>query len=1211
MMILNRLAESDSCPSCKVHFENGCRPIERCSATRPLPLCHRFNHHLVIPLLLLPVILLLLGIVRIVARPEHESLLYKSSAQALSRGKHALEEFQDRDFANNLKTSFVPIIAKTFSLNVFPSKLRHRRELGEIEWSLHDVENLTSSDALVWDMVKPPINSNTRKKSSEKDEHKAINKEVISGNYNREDALQDDEQKRSEEKTTKILSEEKKNITKSFWNGRNDQETIRKAQAQIMQSLMNVSVDPCVDFYEYACGRWSDVHPIPKNKAGSGTLEILRKNINEVIRRILEDDVDDTIDNGGGNEKAENKENGLYNFIPAVKNLSHVEKEYVSHVKMLTDDQLLEVTTSSEDVLQPTASKLELVTESLIFRRRDTNYVLPDPILAHLEINTPLKSSGRREESTNVLSMPAGEEKPKSKYYDKIHPWNVKSRIVNKRYFAEKDVLNGGSYDKEGTHSRDARKQFSTTGSRFESEKLGTILSNLRHDVLSSENYKKRTLEKSAYSEIPGEYYPEQESGVDKDRSLNTSGDNEDDLKVHSVPLEDASQKGFESNFDEPNLAMNLKSMKGRCDLEKIDPNKKCINKGKDEVSTVSKQVKQQINDSTKKARDFYKSCMNMEIIEKRAEMPLIKLLRGLGGWPKEIPLGHSTFDMAVLAAKLRLYNNNILLEEWVGPDVHNSTEHVVQLDEAGLGLPTRDYFLSESNNESLNAYRHFITTVANLLGATVKEAENLAEEIVNFEIHLALITSSPEEKKNFGELYHRMTVSELCDTIPGINWRQYLGIVLSSTIPNFDMSSLNSTSVLVFALRYFQELSKLLKNYPPRIIQSYMLWRFASHRAGNLDERFLAARAQLRKTLTGREEEPPRWESCVEHTSASIDNAVGHLFVKQHFDEQSKRNTLDMSTEIQSAFRASILNPDGSTAKWMDKETRLLAAEKVDAMALLVGYPDSILDTNLLNLRYRNLKVDPELYFENTLAVLNHLTYREHSLLGTPVDRMEWSESPTEVNAFYSRNRNQMLLPAGILQPPFYHRHFPRSLNYGGVGVVIGHEITHGFDDSGRLFDQHGNLQKWWQQADIESFQERAKCLVDQYKQYYVEEASMQIDSLQTQTENIADNGGLKQAYKAYSDWLKKNMKENPERMEESLPGLKASPSQLFFLNFAQVWCVALRPEAIRNKMKVSMHTLEKFRVIGTLSNSEEFAEAFSCPLGSPMNPHFKCSVW
>lgn len=330
---------------------------------------------------------------------------------------------------------------------------------------------------------------------------------------------------------------------------------------------------------------------------------------------------------------------------------------------------------------------------------------------------------------------------------------------------------------------------------------------------------------------------------------------------------------------------------------------------------------------------------------------------------------------------------------------------------------------------------------------------------------------------------------------------------------------------------------------------------------------------------------------------------AVGAMFVRKYFNENSKRDTLKMTNELQESFRE-ILN----TIEWIEPSTKLLAEMKVNQMSLKIGYPDYILSHEELNKEYKNLEIDPNKYFESILNVLVHLTRTEHGKLGQSVDKTVWHAGPAVVNAYYSRNKNQIMFPAGILQPPFYHRHFPKALNYGGIGVVIGHELTHGFDDKGRHFDSDGNLHRWWSDNDIKAFHERATCLIAQYGNYTVTEVGMRVDGEKTQGENIADNGGIKQAFRAYNKWLQRN----PTSVQnEFLPGLNATNTQLFFINFAQVWCGAMRPEATRSKLKTAIHSPGKFRVIGTLSNSEDFAKEYNCPLGSNMNPYEKCSLW
>ncbi|XP_071439612.1 neprilysin-4-like [Hetaerina americana] len=1256
-MILNRLGEPERCPSCKGTLENRSYDVanrrgENESCT-PRPLCQKINHHLVLPLLLLPVVLLLLGIARLIARPEHEGLLYKSSVEALN-GQHHLEEFEDRDLISGIKTSFVPLLTNTLPLNVLPiSHRRRRRHAKDVIYGLHEKENISAYDTLEWAAVKPPF-------KDKGDESNAEQEQGDEGDH--EYGASYDEEEVNMEGPPEILIEGSKNEWENFWYGTNDEESIRRAQAQMMQNLMNSSVDPCEDFYEYACGRWVDEHPIPKNRAGSDTFEILRSNIDAVVRHLLENDPDgdekmEKVDDVGSTigrsklsdimsaresmsheesgpplpikhqnkapptvpsarhlEMKRNNEKALLSEVTTERSASpqRFDKNEVVHDPLLILSDLYKAVTSSEEVKELDFDDFFTVKADVLgsFKSNDTSIGQEQ---AQMVITNKKSAKERVKKSTQSLIFEDISDKPMHSHEsqlsnkDFVH-FPLSSRPVSSKRSSIPPVGSPKSEIDEQNNGDLVGVQDGTVmnGSDLFSqlEKNDSVGRSLRMGITPQDNSGKNSV-KGVLSEI-NKGVQENESGAVNSKDTAVVSLNKDRDKVRfklTTPLfsvADLTQEKTNSSYSQ--LSAEYNHREGKSEQGKLV----------DAIGSTSKFKRQsRPSDAIKKARHLYQSCMNLDIIQKRSEQPLVKLLEELGGgWPEQNKIPTS-FEWTSLAAKLRLFNNNILIAEWIGPDIRNSSEYVVQLDEAGLGLPTRDYFLSSSNTEAVKAYRQFIITIANLLGATVKDAETLAEQLVNFEMHLALITSTHEEKKNLSELYHKMTVEELCEAIPGIDWRQYLGTILESTHPNFDESTLNSTIVVVFGFRYFKDLAGLLEKYPPRTVQSYMMWRFASHRASNLDSRFLAAIAQLRRTLTGREEEPPRWETCVAHTTAALGHAVGSLFVKRYFDEQSKSDTLRMTTEIRSSFRQSLLDPEGATATWMDEETRSLAVDKADAMSLRVGYPDSILDPDLLDLRYSDLKIDPELYFENTLAVLKYLTWREHSFLGKEVDKTQWSASPTEVNAFYSRNKNQILLPAGILQPPFYHRHFPRSLNYGGVGVVIGHEMTHGFDIRGRLFDRNGNLQRWWQPPAIEAFQKRAMCLVDQYSQYYVKEVSMQIDGIRTQGENIADNGGIKQAYKAYEDWLKRHNGGKGDGIEESLPGLDASPRQLFFLNFAQVWCGALRPEALRNKLKTSIHSIGKYRVIGALSNSEDFASAFSCPPGSPMNPQVKCSVW
>ncbi|RWS01467.1 membrane metallo-endopeptidase-like 1, partial [Dinothrombium tinctorium] len=266
------------------------------------------------------------------------------------------------------------------------------------------------------------------------------------------------------------------------------------------------------------------------------------------------------------------------------------------------------------------------------------------------------------------------------------------------------------------------------------------------------------------------------------------------------------------------------------------------------------------------------------------------------------------------------------------------------------------------------------------------------------------------------------------------------------------------------------------------------------------------------------------------------------------------------------------------------------------ESMGQKIGFPQYILDPNELDSEYEGIEIHPDKYFENVISILQQSALKDQWKLRNPVDKTQWVTSPAVVNAFYTRSKNVISFPAGILQPPLYHPNYPRSLNYGGIGVVIGHEITHGFDDKGRQFDQFGNLKQWWNKESLDKFQIKSECMIRQYNNYVMEDIGMNVNGVNTQGENIADNGGIKQAFRAYLKW------ESRHGSESYLPGVNLTHYQLFFLNYAQIWCGLMRPEALINAIRT---------VIGTLSNFNEFAKAYNCPVGSRMNPRKKCEVW
>ncbi|CAH0579415.1 unnamed protein product [Chrysodeixis includens] len=869
----------------------------------------------------------------------------------------------------------------------------------------------------------------------------------------------------------------------AFWKGQGDRNQIRATQANIMKQYMDAEADPCHDFYQYACGNWAALNPIPADKAGYDTFEMLRENLDTVLKDLLE-----------------------------FKSKEDVPCKYPGH---------------------------------------------------HLDLE---------ENFLQQIKLP-GKNSPKQFYNPFLDTITTNPRDFNNNTEDEYDL------DAVGTET----KQIVSRIRRYLDKKSKAMMKPISKIKRKFQKYMKhhsRVQKKERIKRFTNKI--KKKKNVVRGKFIIKSKE----IRFGRSLLSYSSRRG-DTTTEETPAAENTSTTEKKSSSEKTTTKKKKV-KIIDEGDPAD-------GDAATKARFLFKSCMNYEILQKRGHQPLLDLLDLLGGWPILKPAWNdSNFDWLELMAKLRIYNNDILISEWVGPDIKNSDEFVIQFDQTSLGLPTRDYFLQDTNKVYLDAYKSYLTKIAILLGGETDHVKYSADKLIEFEIKLAKITSAPEDRRNVSELYRRMSLKKLEDLVPEVKWRRYLCVVMNRTVQSDE-------TVVLFALCYVRHLVQLIEDTDPSTLANYLLWRFVRHRVNNLDDRFQSAKQQFYFILFGREQAPPRWKNCVSQVNSNMGMALGSMFVRKYFDEMSKNDTLYMTREIQQSFRELLHMTD-----WIDDNTKKLAAHKVDAMMLRIGYPDFILNKKELDERYKEVTIHPDKYFENILNILQHLTKMEQSRIGQPVNKTLWNTAPAVVNAYYSRNKNQIMFPAGILQPPFYHRHFPRSLNYGGIGVVIGHEITHGFDDKGRLFDCNGNLHRWWSDGAIESFHRRAQCLIDQYGQYIVPEVNMKLDGVNTQGENIADNGGVKQAFRAYLHWVQRHGVAG-----ETLPGLNHTHTQLFFLNFAQVWCGAMRPEAMRNKLKTAVHSPGRFRVIGTLSNSHDFAREFQCPPGSPMNPTHKCTVW
>jgi len=603
-------------------------------------------------------------------------------------------------------------------------------------------------------------------------------------------------------------------------------------------------------------------------------------------------------------------------------------------------------------------------------------------------------------------------------------------------------------------------------------------------------------------------------------------------------------------------------------------------------------------------AKSIFQSCMNTEVIERKGLEPLKKVLKTMGGWPllegdSWVQEGFKWYDMVYNFRDMG-YSVDYLVDFSVSTDLKNSSWRILDLDQPGLGM-SREYLMKGLEDKDIQAYFTFMKDVAFLLGADKDEAEKQMLDVLKFEISLANISLPREERRNPNRLYNPMPISKLSQLDPTTPWLDYINRILTADIVQVEESEI----IIVDVPSYIKNLSGLLKDTPARVQANYLMWRAASASMAYLTEEADKIGLKFTKKLTGQSEQPPRWKKCVGTATGSLANAVGSLYVSKYFDEKSKSTAQEMVAEIRNQFEIMLDNND-----WMDDGTKERAKVKARGMVEHIGYPSELLDMKKLEDLYTGLEVRDDNFFGNGLNMTVFGTKFSFSKLREKVNKTDWIRhgNPAVVNAFYSPLENSIQFPAGILQGVFFSNDRPLYMNYGAIGWVIGHEITHGFDDQGRQFDQEGNLVNWWHPDTSRRYLAKAECIIKQYSNYtFPELDNLPVNGINTQGENIADNGGMKQAYTAYNSWVDSHA---PEKL---LPGLNYSQRQLFWISAANVWCSKHRHQALKMSVLTGAHSPDKFRVQGALSNMDSFAKDFNCKAGLNMNPQKenKCKVW
>lgn len=625
---------------------------------------------------------------------------------------------------------------------------------------------------------------------------------------------------------------------------------------------------------------------------------------------------------------------------------------------------------------------------------------------------------------------------------------------------------------------------------------------------------------------------------------------------------------------------------------------------------------KRRDSEATQKAKIFYISCMNETQIEEVDVKPLIKLLKQSSlRWPvlesnigSEGKWSERKFNFLQTIADLRAqYSTSVFMRALVGTDDKLSNNFIIKFDQASLSLLSHEDYLD--NSTTAKRYREsllsFMVDVSVFLGANKTRAEIDMKALVDLETKLAQITV-PHENRTSESMYNKMNISELRTMVPQFDWLGYLKKVIDSKVHPHLKDIDSSENVIVRVPEYFKELFKILESEDKRTIANYLIWRFVYSRISNLGRRFQYRQLEYAQVLLGTNSLAARWDRCVNYIENALPYAVGKMFVDAHFQEDKKL----MMEEVIEGIRWAFIDMLEKENEWMDDETKDKAKAKAKAVMAMVGYPGFLMNETYINEEIKTLKFSESDYFGNVLQTLHFLSQADFYWLRKEVPKKEWYTSPTTVNAFYSASTNQIRFPAGELQKPFFWgTEYPRSLSYGAIGVIVGHEFTHGFDSNGRKYDKDGNLHPWWTTESEERFKERTKCIVEQYNDYYWKQAGMNVKGTKTLAENIADNGGMRESFRAYRKWIQDKRAGKEELL---LPGLDLNNNKLFFLSYAHVRCNTFRHEAARDQIINGVHSPPNFRIIGSMSNFEEFRKVFNCPENTLMNRgNNSCRVW
>lgn len=575
------------------------------------------------------------------------------------------------------------------------------------------------------------------------------------------------------------------------------------------------------------------------------------------------------------------------------------------------------------------------------------------------------------------------------------------------------------------------------------------------------------------------------------------------------------------------------------------------------------------------KIGDYYASCMDESAIDRKGTAPLQPELNRIAGIANLSALSDEV-------ARLHALGVNALFNFSSGQDAKDSTQVIGQADQGGLGLPDRDYYFKDDAKsvETRKQYVEHVQKMFELLGRSPGKAAGYAQAVMKIETALAKGALDRVSRRDPVKVYHKMTVRELRSINDSFAWPKYFADV---GVP--PLGSLN-----VAEPEFFKQMQTLLSSTSLDDWKTYLTWRLVHAEGPLLPTAFVNENFNFYgRILTGAKELRPRWKRCVSFADNELGEALGRKYVEKTFGTEGKQRTLRMVRALETALGQDIQN-----LTWMTPATKQKAMEKLHAIANKIGYPERWRD-------YSTVKIVRGDALGNSTRASTFEFHRQLAKIGKPVDRTEWQMTPPTVNAYYDPQMNNINFPAGILQPPFYDNRLDDAVNFGGVGAVIGHELTHGFDDEGRQFDPQGNLRDWWTGQDAKEFEKRASCIADEYSGFIAVD-DVHLNGKLTLGENTADNGGVRIAYMALMNTL--SGKTAPK-----IDGF--TPAQRLFLGWGQIWCENNTPEISRLMAQTNPHSPGEYRVNGVLRNMPEFSQAFGCTLGQKMAPKDACRVW